>query len=304
MGNNLLLSICIPTNGVVEWIIPAINSIYSQGVDNNEFEVVVTDNGEKDDLEIAVSQFEYPNFHYYRTNSRSFENQIDAFEKCSGVFCKMLNHRSKMLPGSIFRLLEVIKKYKEEKPIIYCAEGHVKGGEYVECENVDKFVRSLNYFISWSAGTGVWKEDLKDVRKKKIDKMFPHIVFLLGLRNESKYVIWNQEYEQMGDDSGKGGYDLFDTFAVHFLDIINGLLREGRIQQKTFYYVKKKLLRFLVKLYKDEVVLPTKHTFILQNIRRNVKTYYGNLGFYMMVVCAYLLVVKQFLFQGIGIFRK
>ena len=50
MGNNLLLSICIPTNGVVEWIIPAINSIYSQGVDNNEFEVVVTDNGEKDDL--------------------------------------------------------------------------------------------------------------------------------------------------------------------------------------------------------------------------------------------------------------
>ena len=304
MGNNLLLSICIPTNGVVEWIIPAINSIYSQGVDNNEFEVVVTDNGEKDDLEIAVSQFEYPNFHYYRTNSRGFENQIDAFEKCSGVFCKMLNHRSKMLPGSIFRLLEVIKKYKEEKPIIYCAEGHVKGGEYVECENVDKFVRSLNYFISWSAGTGVWKEDLKDVRKKKIDKMFPHIVFLLGLRNESKYVIWNQEYEQMGDDSGKGGYDLFDTFAVHFLDIINGLLREGRIQQKTFYYVKKELLRFLVKLYKDEVVLPTKHTFILQNIRRNVKTYYGNLGFYMMVVCAYLLVVKQFLFQGIGIFRK
>lgn len=304
MGNNLLLSICIPTNGVVEWIIPAINSIYSQGVDNNEFEVVVTDNGEKDDLEIAVSQFEYPNFHYYRTNSRSFENQIDAFEKCSGVFCKMLNHRSKMLPGSIFRLLEVIKKYKEEKPIIYCAEGHVKGGEYVECENVDEFVRSLNYFISWSAGTGVWKEDLKDVRKKKIDKMFPHIVFLLGLRNESKYVIWNQEYEQMGDDSGKGGYDLFDTFAVHFLDIINGLLREGRIQQKTFYYVKKELLRFLVKLYKDEVVLPTKHTFILQNIRRNVKTYYGNLGFYMMVVCAYLLVVKQFLFQGIGIFRK
>ena len=124
------------------------------------------------------------------------------------------------------------------------------------------------------------------------------------MRNESKYVIWNQEYEQMGDDSGKGGYDLFDTFAVHFLDIFNGLLREGRIQQKTFYYVKKELLRFLVKLYKDEVVLPTKHTFILQNIRRNVKTYYGNLGFYMMVVCAYLLVVKQFLFQGIGIFRK
>ena len=302
MENNLLLSICIPTNGVVEWIIPAIYSIYSQGVDNNEFEVVVTDNGEKDDLEIAVSQFEYPNFHYYRTKSRGFENQIDAFEKCSGEFCKMLNHRSKMLPVS--RLLEVVKKYKEEKPIIYCAEGHVKGGEYVECENVDKFVRSLNYFISWSAGTGVWKEDLKDVRKKKIDKMFPHIVFLLGLRNESKYVIWNQEYEQMGDDSGKGGYDLFDTFAVHFLDIFNGLLREGRIQQKTFYYVKKELLRFLVKLYKDEVVLPTKHTFILQNIRRNVKTYYGNLGFYMMVVCAYLLVVKQFLFQGIGIFRK
>ena len=49
-SNTLLLSICIPTNGVVEWVVPVIESIYAQEVDKRLFEVVITDNGGKDDL--------------------------------------------------------------------------------------------------------------------------------------------------------------------------------------------------------------------------------------------------------------
>lgn len=298
MGNSVLLSICIPTNGIVEWVLPVIDSIYSQGVDNNEFEVIITDNGEKDDLESQVSCLSYSNFHYYRTTSKGFENQVDAFEKCSGLFCKMLNHRSKMVPGSIKAILQLIKKVQNQKPILYFAEGVVPGDELIECANIDEFVRVMNYHVSWSAGTGAWRDDLQNIRNKKIDKMFPHTVYLFGLRKESKYVIWNKEYEQMSDDAGKGGYDLFDTFAVHFLELIKELKIEGRICNKTYRLVKWKHFKFLTKLYKDEVIMPTKHNFIIQNIRKSIGVFYGITGYGFMVISAYALVVKELLVRN------
>ena len=47
MNKQPILSLCIPTNGAVEWILPVIDSIYSQGYDNEKFEVVITDNGKE-----------------------------------------------------------------------------------------------------------------------------------------------------------------------------------------------------------------------------------------------------------------
>ena len=40
-----LLSLCIPTNGISEWVFPVLDSIYNQKVDDSLFEVIVTDNG-------------------------------------------------------------------------------------------------------------------------------------------------------------------------------------------------------------------------------------------------------------------
>lgn len=283
-----LLSLCIPTNGKVEWMIPVIESIYAQGVDNTLFEVVVTDNGVKQDLAKAIKKYTYENFHYYQTSSQGFTNQIDAFEKCSGVFCKMLNHRSKMLPGSIESLLQFVKRYETTKPILYCAEGNAKGEEYIECANTDEFVRSMSYWVSWSAGTGAWKSDLYDIRKQKTDTMFPHTTILFGLRDESKYVIWNGKYEEMADDAGKGGYDVFQTFGVGFLDLLSGLRMRKRISQDTFIKVKRDLFGFLCSVYINEVLLPTKHTFIIQNVRQSMTVYYGPYYYYKMVCSSWI----------------
>ena len=287
MENRPLLSLCIPTNGIVEWVIPAIESIYCQNVDKTLFEVVVTDNGETDNLEHAISKFVYPNLHYYRTQAQGFTNQIDAFEKCSGVFCKMLNHRCKMLPDAIKNLIGVIEKYRATKPIIYCAEGHGDGGDFIECEDTDEFVSKLGYWTSWSAGVGAWKEDLVNLRQLDVDDTFPHLVFILGLRKKSKYVIWNPQYEIMTDDTGKGGYDVFHAFAVHLLDLNKKLRDEGRITSGTFRKYKRELFQFLCNLYYNEVLQPSKHTFILKDIHKSMITYYGELGYWLMLVSAY-----------------
>ena len=193
-----------------------------------------------------------------------------------------------MLPGSIQSLIELVVKYKESKPIIYCAEGHAIGGEIIECTNTDSFVRSMGHWVSWSAGTGAWRQDLVGLREKQVNKTFPHTVFLFGLRDETNYVIWNKGYERMGDESGKGGYDVFYAFAVSLMDIFNNLRQTNRITIDTYLYVKKQLQSFLCDLYLCEVILPTTHTFVIQSIKESIAIYFDKSVYYWLVIKSYI----------------
>lgn len=294
MDNQLILSLCIPTNGAVQWVLPVLDSIYHQKYDLNKFEVVITDNGKDSQLAGYLKNYDYPNLRYIPTTDEGFLNLVTSLKEGRGMFCKMINHRSVLEYGTIEEMIELVNRYKDSQPIIYCSDGNVKGPEMIECRNMDQFIANLSYWASWSAGIGFWRKDIEKIDSVELDTMFPNASLLLNLRKESQYVIWNKKYEQMGDDAGKGGYDLFDTFAVHFLDIIKGHIVDGRISQQTFNVVKNDLFGFLTVLYKNEAILPTKHTFILRDIKKSMQVYYGLSGYWHMVVKAYLLVPYEF----------
>ncbi|GJG32504.1 hypothetical protein PRMUPPPA20_06130 [Xylanibacter ruminicola] len=287
MDKHPILSLCIPTNGAVEWILPVIESIYSQGYDNEKFEVVITDNGKDSHLPVHIAKMSYPNLRYKQTTDEGFLNLVSCLKEGKGLFCKMINHRSVMLPGSIADMVALVEKYKDTQPVIYCSDGNIKcETDFVECSNIDEFVRHLSYWCSWSAGIGFWHKDIPVIPNIQLNEMFPNASLLFEIRKESEYVIWNKKYEQMCDDSGKGGYNLFHTFGVVLLDIIKGLFDDGRISSEAFGIVKKDLLGFLTELYKSEVILPTKHTFILKDIKKNVEVYYGVGGYWQMIIKA------------------
>ena len=286
--DTVLLSLCIPTNGAARWVLPLLDSIYAQGADERLFEVVITDNASNEELARAVADLRKDNLHYYPTASTGFTNQLDAFEKCTGVFCKMLNHRSILLSGSIDGLIGIARTYGTEKPILYCSNGELPGGEFIACDNVDAFVRTLGVRTTWSAGTCAWKEDLADLRSKPVDATFPHTLFLFGLRPESRYVIWNGVCQRMQDETGKGGYDVFHAFAVTFPDILSHLRYHGRISKDTFLRVKKELFAFLRTLYVKHVILPSDCTFIIRDVKESLSVYYGKAGYRTMVATAYL----------------
>ena len=288
MMDTVLLSLCIPTNGAARWVLPLLESIYAQEADERLFEVIITDNASNADLERAVADLQKDNLHYWPTTSAGFTNQLDAFEKCSGTFCKMLNHRSILLPGSVNGLLAIARTYGTERPIVYCSNGELPGGEFLACDNVDAFVRTLGVRTTWSAGTCAWKEDLSEMRSKPVDATFPHTLFLFGLRPESRYVIWNGVCQKMQDETGKGGYDVFHAFAVTFPDILSELRYHGRITKDTFLRVKKELFRFLRTIYVKHVILPSDCTFIIRNVKESLSVYYGKAGYFALVLTAWL----------------
>lgn len=289
MDNQPILSLCIPTNGAIEWVLPAIDSIYAQGYDNLKFEVVITDNGKDSQLPEYIAKMTYPNLRYKQTTDEGFLNLVTSLKEGRGLFCKMINHRSRLLPGSIDALVNLVLQHKSDQPLIYCSNGMLKNhGEIIDCTTNDDFVRELSYWCSWSAGIGFWQKEINEIRSITLNEMFPNTSMLFGVKSVSSYVIWNKKYQQMGDESGKGGYDLYETFAVIFLDLLNNLRIEKRISVSTFIKVKTDLYKFLRDLYINEAVLPTNRTFILRNIAQSLSVYYSSYCYKRMVVEAWL----------------
>lgn len=283
-----ILSICIPTDGSVKWLLPVLDSIYSQDVDQDLFEVVITDNGHNSQIPLCIGKYNYPNLRYRQTNDKGFLNLVTALKDGKGLFCKMLNHRSVLHPGTIEKWIEMVEKYKETKPIIYCADANVKGGDIIECANIDEFLVKLSVYSSWSGGIGFWQDDIHNIDNITLDEMFPNTTMLLGIHKNAHYVIWNYKFQTMEDDTGKGGYDYFYTFCVGFLDILNELRVKSEIHDATFISIKKDLYTFLMGEYMNEVCLPSKHTFILKNIKSSYDVYYGSLYYYKMVLICFL----------------
>lgn len=288
MNNQPILSLCIPTNGAVQWILPVLNSIYNQNYDLSKFEVVITDNGKDSQLPLFLNNYSYPNLRYIQTTDEGFLNLVTSIKKGKGIFCKMVNHRSLLLPGSIEDMVKIVEMYEKNQPVIYCADGRVKGDIIIECDNLDIFLKRLSYWASWSAGIGFWKKDIPNIDTIELDKMFPNASLLFDLRKDSKYVIWNKKYQMMGDDTGKGGYNVFQAFGVVFLDIISNLRIRGRIKQETFVYLKQDIYKFVRNIYHNEVVMPTKHKFITKNVHKCLMVYYGNYYYWKMFVLSWM----------------
>lgn len=305
MDKQPILSLCIPTNGAVEWVLPVVESIYSQGYDNEKFEVVITDNGKDSNLPAHIAKMDYSNLRYKQTTDEGFMNLVSCLKEGKGLFCKMINHRSVMLPDSIADLVDLVEKFKNTQPIIYCADGHAKVyGNICECKDLDSFIYYLSYSCTWSAGIGFWQKDITIIDTIELLQIMPNISLLCDIRQDSSYVIYNKKYQQMSDDAGKGGYDVFLTFGVTVLDFLSAQRAKGRISINTFVTVKKDLYHFLCNLYFDEVLMPTKHTFIVQSVAESMDVYYGRYYYWKMVIMGHIRRPWVYIKSGMKFFLR
>lgn len=187
-----LISLCIPTNGVIEWVFPVLDSIYSQNVDNELFEVVVTDNGNNAEFKARFDEYQknYENLFYFRSSGYEFLSEPDSYKNARGLFIKFINHRTKLVPGALEYFINWINENKEEKPFVYFTNGVLGKKESFEFNSFDGFVRGLSYWSSWSTGMAFWKEDFDSIPEDTVyNFLFPHTTILFSQKNRKKYVI-------------------------------------------------------------------------------------------------------------------
>lgn len=274
--NKPILSICIPTDGNVKWVMNTLQSIYNQDCNLKLFEVIITDNGKTSDLEQAIDVQNFPkNLFYYKTTEQGFYNLTTALKKGNGLYCKMLNHRSILYPGVIQKMIDIINKYQEDKPTIYFTDGVLGKFRFKECPNFEIFVQNMSYWSSWSAGIGIWDTDKVALETIKYNKMFPNTSILFEIRQNGRYIIWNEKYQEMQDETGKGGYNIYKTFAVDYLDIINDLRLKNRISIKTFIQIKANLYTFIKHWYDTLTFNKNKYTFETSDMELYLNVYYS-----------------------------
>lgn len=277
MSDEIQLSLCIPTNGILEWVKPVLDSIYSEEKPIAKFEVIVTDNGNNEKFYEFMKDYSkaYDNLIYRKTNAVQFNNQIEAFKLASGKLIKFINHRKVLLPGSLNYLLEFVEKYQSSKPFVYFLEGD-NAGVY---ENFDSFVSGLSYFSSYSGGIAMWRDDFKKIDlNKPFNILFPHTDMLFSARKKNQYIIDGHRITKdlPTDETKKGKYNLFFAFAVEYPSIILELYRNGDITYTTLKKVKEDNYGFLCMLYLNYIILKKPCSYDLQNYKENLRIYYGN----------------------------
>lgn len=281
MNNYPLLSLCIPTYGVSEWVFPVLDSIYNQANDLTMFEVVVTDNGNNTKFKKKIREYaeNKSNLSYFETNASSFVNEIESYKRAKGLFIKFINHRTILLPGALDIFISFVKDNILDKPFVYFGNGllpEVNGTR--TCSTFNDFVEGLSYWSSWSTGMAFWKEDFDSIDDNKdFNELFPHTDILFGFRNKRKYLLNNQKLlEEMNDDGiPKGRYDLFYAFAVEYPSILLQLLRDGDLTLSSFKKIKDKNLFFIMEQYHAFVIKKRTCSYILSNFEECMNVFYS-----------------------------
>lgn len=253
---NTILSLCMPTNGVVEWVFPVLDSIFEQGCNSDDFEVIITDNGDNAEFKKRIKEYglRHRNLHYYETKALPFINEIESYKRANGQLFKFVNHRTKLIKGALQRLIDFAKYNAEKKPIIYFSNGVLeRENKSYAYETFDDFVRNLSYWSSWSTGMTIWKEDFEHLPEdvQSFNELFPHTNVLFAERTRGEYIIDNSViFDEMPQGKKpKGAYDLYYAFGVEYPGIILDLLRDGSITADTFKVVLDGNLEFIAGLY-------------------------------------------------------
>lgn len=298
--SNYLLSICIPTNGVSRWVVPNVRQIYSLGTDNNIFEVVVADNAPNEEMDAAMAEFsKYPNFRYVKTRAEGFYNIIENFIQAKGDFMIKINHRCLMQKGSIERIYQLGCEYIDRKPLIYLSNGLLKENRRMEFDSFDGYLRKLTYYSSLSEGLFFWKEDLLEVANIKFAVMSPNVSLMFNSKTKKLFVIDDTKFGDAQDSTGKYGYDLFNTFAVLFLDLVNQVRIEGYLSKDGFIQIKNDLFKWLCCYYYQMDVKGENGNYIISDVKKNMSVYYTKYDYWHMFLKSWVLLYPRHLIYRI-----
>ncbi len=287
----IYLSLCIPTNGISEWVFPVLDQIYSQNVDSQLYEVVVTNNGDNKDFHVAMEKYaqQHENLIYKRTNAYMFENQIAALRMANGEYLKFINHRSLLENGTIEWMINLVKEAMIDKPVIYLSNGALKMNPEKQqaYDDFDGFVRGLKHIASWTTGVGVWKSDFGKISiDHTYNKISPHSDVLFAERKKTRYIIndtkWSHDIYK--GHKNKGTYDLYKAFAIEEISIILDLFKDGDISAETLKKTINSYKRFVADCYWSFNILHKPCSYKLDGFEASMGVFMSKKEIIMMVI--------------------
>ena len=285
-----IVSICIPTRNRDSILRSTLESIYKEKIPLYEFEVVIYDSSDNLDTKNLIHEyFNFDNLIYINGPNYGYLNLIEVLKFGKGKFLKLHNDYSEFIPGSLLKVIKFIGYNEPGKPVIFFSNNTIKSINLEEFDNLDSLLGKINYLCTWSTMFGIWKSDFDLNVSRTLNNMFPHTDLLLELYNKSKFIVNNDKIFKNTTIHGKGGYNLFYTFSVDFLNLLKDKVNDNKITLETFILIKNQLFKtFLVKWYCELIILPNKYTFEKVHIKKSILINYTYMNYITMCGLAYV----------------
>ena len=289
------LSICIPTYNRLEILKNTLDSIYADlnGLDIEDFEVVISDNEPNHSTKVITDQFKFKNLHYHASVSSGFLNSFDVLKLGNGMFLKLHNNYTMFRKGSLKKMVNEIKENEVDKPVIFYTNGLNQAGKIERFNSYNSFMYRLSYLSSWSSGFGIWKDDFENVYNNiEVNNYFPQTSLLMTQTQKSNYIINDIPIFDNQDIPKKGGYNIFKVFSVDYVSLIEVAYKRKEISKESFNKIKKDLLLDYLSVRYFKTVIVRVDNFEKNDIRKSIEIHYSTFMYYLMIATALFAPVK------------
>lgn len=245
MATDIILSICIPTFNRASHLERCLQSIVEQVGNSNEVEVVISDNVSEDNTQALSEEYarKFENVKYFRneTNIGGDRNFLQVLKLGKGRYLKLLNDYAQFKDGCVLKMVEIVKKYSENKEILFFANGasYLKKKDFFYSKDLDEFLRVCSFNSQWISTIGFWNDDFNTMMSYyqfKTKSFFQTELLFENFNLGKKAVTYTRQILIFSHVHNKTtANNFFDTFInSYFNNIIEGLRKEKRISESTY----------------------------------------------------------------------
>ena len=303
MNKQPLLSICIPTWNRVKLLSVSLESFlghFSDLADSSELELIVSDNCSEDDTPDVVNSYIGKGLpiSYYRheINKGAAANFLHCMNIAKGKYILLLGDDDILKSGSIKFILDQLRGKDYGLVHIHVFDDmNMKTKVY---NNAEAFLFKLFYWFIFMSGSIFRKDIVDEIEPQKyVNTHLLQVPYYItsAVSKKENLIISDNIMDGGLDSSNNGGYNFYEVFVQHYLNIWNEFVEKGKIHKYTYEFIKKNiyvnfiifynyklLLRKTNVMSENKAYLKTRKGFKVANARAILKKYYGNEVYYKL----------------------
>lgn len=286
-----VLSICIPTYNRAGCLYASLRSIVSQKcfLQTEDVEVVICDNCSSDDTQRIAGKFSkrFPEkIRYFRNETNIVDKNFEkVLSHGAGELLKLHNDTLILEKDALTSMVEVARNNRITKPVIFFANGNVKAGKDMLCNNFDEVITNISYLCTWIGGFSIWKshfDDFDDFSRCAQKRLMQVDVLFRLIAGGKKVLAYNERLCSVQNILSKSGYNIAQIFGENYLSFLKHYLAKGLISRNIFEKEKRRLLKeHIIPYYFD---YKKEHNFKKTGYVKYLKDYRSNWYFYVYFI--------------------
>lgn len=277
------LSICIPTFNRASFLKETLDSITSQEIfkSSNIVEVVISDNLSTDrtrELCLDYVQKYGEKIKYFRHEVNIEDKNFEfVLSKGKGEYLKLNNDTLAHKKNSLAFMLDVIKKNRVKKPLLFFSNGALSMEEFLIGFSIGSFISKVSFFSTWIGGFGIWKSDfkkIKDFNRFSNMRLVQTDVILRSLVIKKYFIVSDRVFAETISGVVKGGYSFIDVFIDNYFQLIEFYVLNGNLSEDIYKKEKRKVLIKQVAFWHAKTILKRGSLFDFKGVFRKIIFHY------------------------------